>query len=156
MPDDLLRFLEGPASYSLWYLVGGILLLLGIIGWCAGVVVWTLPGRSLQRLPVIRDVHAQAVRRRYTRMIREAVASHRAGRISTREAAETIRHALRGFLVSQVGSRVHYVHVGDMSGVLAPAAPVFTDLDAAQFDTEPAVDLDGVGRRAEELITSWT
>lgn len=157
MPDDLLRYLEGPSGYSSWWLVVGLLLLIAVIAWVAGVVVWTLPERPLRRIPVVGSWHEHLVRRKFARSIRVARDGYAAGELSAAQAAAAIKHALRGFLTRQTGRRVHHMHVADLAkGELAPAAPMVSTLNDAQFGTASDVELEGVARAAEELILSWT
>jgi hypothetical protein len=157
MSADLLRYLGAPAPYSVWWLVAGLMIVAAVIGWCAVVFVWTMPPDTLRRIPVVRTVHEGIVRRRFTRAIRGAVEAYQAGDATAADAATTMRTALRGFLVLQVGGRARYLHVAEMADTdLAPAAPVFSDLNDAQFNTASSVDLDKVGHTAEELIRSWS
>ena len=157
MPDDLLRYLEGPSRYSSWWLVIGLFLLAAVIVWVAAVVVWTLPEQSLRKLPVVGPLHDRLVRQRLARSIRAARDGYAAGRLSAAQAAAAIKHALRSFLARQTGQRVHHMHVADLAeGELAQAAPMVSTLDDAQFGTAPDIELDGVARAAEELILTWT
>ena len=157
MPSDLLHYLSPPAPYSPWWLVLGVAVLAAVLAWFAGVLVWTLPARSLRRVPVLRRLHDRLVRRKFAGAVRGARARYRAGELSPAQAAAAIRHALRGFLAVMTGDRVHYMHVGDMAGgELASAAPVFSALNDAQFDNASHPDLNGLGHEAEELIRSWT
>lgn len=157
MPDDLLRYLQGPFSYSVWWLVVGALLLVAVIVWVAGVVVWTLPDPLLRRIPVVGPLHDRLVRRAFARSIRAARDGYAAGEMTAAQAAAAIKHALRSFLTRHIGRRVHHMHIVDLAdGELAPAAPVVCTLDNAQFGTATDVELDGVARDAEELIHTWT
>jgi hypothetical protein len=157
MSGDLLRYLGAPAPYSVWWLLLGVVVLTGVIGWWAAVFVWTMPSDTLRRVPLIRFVHDGIVRRRFAKTIRDALDEHRAGDVTVADAATTIRAALRSFLALQVGGRARYLHVAEMASTdLAPAAPVFSDLNDAQFNTASSVDLDKVGHTAEELIRSWS
>lgn len=48
------------------------------------------------------------------------------------------------------------MHVGQMyGGRLAAAAPVLDGLNQARFNPGARVDVAGLGRSAEELISSW-
>lgn len=157
MSGDLLRYLGGPGPYSGWWLVLGVLVVLLVIAWCAGVFVWTLPSSTLRRIPLIRSIHARVVRRRFARSIRDVVDEYKAGEMSSTDAAAAIRRTLRGFLALETSGRAYFMHVGDMAASdLAAAAPLFSVLDEAQFDTTSVVDLAGVGRDAEELIQTWS
>jgi len=157
VPGDLLRYLSGPSPYSSWWLVLGVVILAGVIAWCAGVLVWTLPPEQLRRVPLIRSLHARLIRRRFAHTIRSARKDYRTGELSAPQVATVMRRTLRSFLALMTGGRAQYMHVGDMAASsLAPAAPVFTALNDVQFNTASRVDLDGVAGEAEELIRSWS
>lgn len=158
MSDDLLQYLEGPMRLSVWWLIAGLALIVGVILWCIGVFVWTLPSARLSRLPLIGSVHAQLVRHRFAHAIRNACERHRSGALSGAEAAASMKRTLRSFLSLQTGSPVQYMHIDDITAAtdLAPAAPMFAALDDVQFNTSSRVDLNDIGRDAEELITSWS
>lgn len=157
MPGELLRYLSAPAPYSWWWLVVGVAIAAAAIMWTAGVLVWTLPERSLRRVPQIRALHQRLIRRRFAGAIRTARAQYRAGELSAAQAAGVMRQVLRSFLAVTTGDRVHYMHVGDMAaGDLASAAPVFCGFNDAQFNAGSHVDVDDLGHEAEELIRSWT
>ncbi|MBV8347177.1 MAG: hypothetical protein JOZ49_06450, partial [Mycolicibacterium sp.] len=87
MPGDLLRYLGGPASYSWWWLVLGVLMVMVVMIWCAAVLVWTMPARRLRRIPVIRTMHGRLIRRKFARSIRAAREQYRAGEMSAAQAA---------------------------------------------------------------------
>ena len=156
MPGDLLRYLGGSASYSSWWLVLGVLMLMAVIVWWAAVVVWTMPAQRLRRIPVIGDLHGRLMRRKFARSIRAAREDYRAGEMSTAHAAAVMRRTLRSFFTLTSTDRARYMHVADMAASdLASAAPLFCALNDAQFNTHSHVDIDGVGDEAEELIRSW-
>lgn len=156
MPGDLLRYLGGPASYSWWWLVLGVLMVMVVMIWCAAVLVWTMPAQRLRRIPVIRTMHGRLIRRKFARSIRAAREQYRAGEMSAAQAAALMRRTLRGFLALTTTDRALYMHVADMAASeLASAAPVFSALNDAQFNTRSHIDVNGVGGKAEELIRSW-
>ena len=157
MPDDLLRFVSGPPPYSLWWLGLALALILLVIAWYAGLVVWTLPSRQLRRLPVIRSVHGYALRKRFARSIRKAVAGHRSGDLTAAEAGARISRTLRGFLYQATGTPAQYMHVDTMlSSELAAAGPVFAALNDVQFNSDSREDMADVADTAEELIRIWS
>ncbi|AMO63247.1 Uncharacterised protein [Mycolicibacterium phlei] len=156
MQDDLLRFVSGPMPYSTAWLWWGLLLLLGVSAWCAGVFVWTLPSERLRRLPVARTVHARLLRRRFARAVRRITARHRAGELTAAEAAAAMSRTLRSFLHQATGIRAQYLHLDAIAaGELAAAAPVLAALDDAQFNAGSPVAVTDVGAETEELIRSW-
>jgi hypothetical protein len=153
VPDDLLRFVDGPLHYSSVWLWLGLLLLVGVICWYVGVFVWTMPSQLLRRVPVVRSLHDTLLRRRFTRSIRNI----RAGDFSTAQACDHMSRTLRSFLHQATGTRAQYMHVDEIAdSELAEAAPLFSALNDARFNTASQVDVDEVGAAAEELIRTWT
>jgi hypothetical protein len=156
VPDDLLRFVSGPTPYSAWWLWIALALLVIVIAWCVGVFVWTLPSERLRSMPVVRSLHGQLLRRRFARAIRSIDERYRAGDISAVQAGAQMSRTLRSFLHQATGTRAQYMHVDDIgSSDLAKAAPVFSALNDAQFNTASPVNVSRVGSTAEELIRSW-
>jgi hypothetical protein len=156
VPDDVLRFVSGPAPYAAWWLWIGLALLAVVIAWCVGVFTWTLPADRLRSIPWIRSVHSKLLRRRFARTIRAIDARYRDGELSAVQAGQQMSRALRSFLNLATGTRAQYMHVEDIrSGDLAEAAPLIAALNDAQFNTESTVEISRVGSAAEELIRSW-
>ncbi|OBF10365.1 hypothetical protein [Mycobacterium sp. 852002-10029_SCH5224772] len=157
MPDDLLRHVFGPQPYSTGWLWGVVLLIVVVIGWYAGIFVWTLPSRRLRRIPIVRRVHAWLIRNRFARCVQRIAGEHRAGRMSAPEACAAISRTVRSFLHQATGARAQYLQVGALADAnLAVAAPLLTQLGDAQFNAESRVDVADVSARAQELIRSWT
>jgi hypothetical protein len=156
VPDDLLRFVGGPSPYSGWWLWVALVLLLAVIVWYTGVLVWTLPAERLRRMPVIRSVHAKLLRRRFARAIRSIDERHGAGDLSAAEASAQMSRTLRSFFYQATGTPAQYMHIDDIeSSDIAEAAPLFSALNDAQFNTDSPVEVSSVGASAEELIRSW-
>ena len=157
MPGDLLRYVSGPMPYSSWWLWLGLLLLTLVIAWCASVFVWTLPSHRLRRIPVVRDLHAALLRRRFTRTIRSVDKQYRAGELSAAQACAQMSRTLRSFLHQATGTPAQYMHVDDITASpLAKAAPLFSKLNDAQFNTTSRVNVSQAGSAAEEMIRTWT
>jgi hypothetical protein len=157
VPDDLLRYVSGPMPYSPWWLWLGLFLLFIVIVWCAGVFVWTLPSHRLRRIPVVRSLHAALLRRRFARTIRSVDKQYRAGELSAAQACAQMSRTLRSFLHQATGTWAQYMHVDDIgSSDLAKAAPLFSELNDAQFNTTSHVEVSKVGSAAEEMIRTWT
>lgn len=157
MPDDLLHHVFGPQPYSPAWLVWAVVLLLAVIGWYAGVFVWTLPSYRLRRIPVARRVHARVIRDRFSRRVQRLEGQHRAGHLSTPQACAAISRTVRSFLDQATGTKAQYLHVGALGDAqLAPAAPLLTLLDDGQFNAETRVEVGDVSPMAQELIRSWT
>jgi hypothetical protein len=160
VPDDLLRHVFGPQPYSSWWLWWAVLLVLAVIGWYAGVFVWTLPSHRLRRIPVVRRLHAWLIRNRYARCVQRIADEHAAERMPTEQACAAISRTVRSFLHQATGAPAQYLHVGAFNdgaeANLAAAAPLLTRLGDAQFNAEARVDVADVSAQAQELIRSWT
>ena len=156
MPDDLVRFVSGPMTYSSWWLWLGLLLLTAVIAWYIGVFVWTLPAHRLRTLRGVRALHARLLRRRYAHSVARVTSRHHDGELTAAQAGAAISRTLRSFLHQATGTRAQYLQVDDIAASdLAPAAPLLAALDDAQFNAGSAVRLDDVGEATEELIRSW-
>ena len=156
MPDDVLQFVIGPSPYAASWLWFGLALLIVVIAWYAGVLIWTLPADRLRSIPWIRSVHSKLLRRRFSRAIRSIEARYRAGELTAAQAGHQMSRTLRSFLHQATGTRAQYMHVEHIgSSELAEAAPLFAALNDAQFNTASPVDVSEVGATAEELIRSW-
>jgi uncharacterized protein YbjT (DUF2867 family) len=157
VPGDLLRYVSAPTPYPPWWLWTGILLLLAVIVWYAGVFVWTLPSQRLRGIPVIRVLHAKLLRRRYSRTIRSITGDYRSGSMSGGEACESVSRTLRSFFHQATGTRAQYMHVSDIAaGDLAAAAPLLSALGEVRFSPGSQADIAELASAAEELIRSWT
>jgi hypothetical protein len=156
VPDDLLRFVSGPAPYSVWWLWLGLTLLLLVIVWYVGVFVATLPSNRLRQMRGVRSLHARMLRRRFARAVETIGARYRSGELSATEAGAQMSRTLRSFLHQATGTPAQYMHVDDIeSSDLAAAAPLFWALNDAQFNTVSPVEVSEIGSAAEELILSW-
>ncbi|HEX5256821.1 MAG TPA: hypothetical protein VFW69_23680 [Mycobacterium sp.] len=157
MPDDLLRHMFGPQPYSSCWLWLAVLPILAVIGWYGGIFVWTLPSRRLRRIPAVRRMHAWLIRNRFAHCVQRIGGEHDVGRMSAPAACGAISRTVRSFLHQATGARAQYVQIGAMAGGdLAPAAPLLTQLNDAQFNAESRIDVADLSARAQELIRSWT
>lgn len=157
MPVDLLRYVSGPIPYSPWWLWLGVFMSVIVIVWYTGVFVWTLPSHRLRGIPVVRSLHGKLLRRRFTRTIRSVDRQYRAGELSAAQACARMSRTLRSFLHQATGTRAQYMHIDDIAASpLAKSAPLFSELNDAQFNTTSNVNVSHVGSAAEELIRTWT
>jgi hypothetical protein len=155
--DDLLRFIGGPLAASWWWLVLAIVFVAAVVAWCVGVIVWTLPPQRLRTIPVLRNLHARLIRRRFTRSIRNTSRLYVQRGLSPAQACGSYGRTVRAFLFVRTGIRAQYLHLGDLAaGELATAVPLLAGLHDAQFNAESRADVTGLGRSAEELIRKWT
>ncbi|MDT5112313.1 MAG: hypothetical protein QOE04_3399 [Mycobacterium sp.] len=157
MPDDLLQRVIGPTAYSSgwWWLA--LLLVMALIAWYAGVLLWTMPGRRLRNTPVIGGLHDKFLRHRYAKAVRDIGDRYRAGELDAAPAGAAVSAELREFLRFVTGVRAEYMQLDDVAdSALAPAAPLLAELSDAQFNDLSHVDVGLVSADAEELIRSWT
>jgi hypothetical protein len=157
VPDDLLRYVSGPTPYSWWWLVLAAILLLGMIGWYAGVFVFTAPGRQIRNMPLIGASRTEWLKRRYAHAVKAVGDQYRAGELSAAPAATAISRELRAFLHRTTGADAEYMHLDAIAtSELAPAAPVLAQLLDAQFNADSTRDVGVVSDSAEELIRTWS
>lgn len=155
--DDLLRFLGGPLPLSAWWPVLAGLLVVLVVVWCVGVVLWTLPPERLRKLPVLSNIHAALTRRRFLRAIRTTTQRFRDRTLSPAQASAAYDRTLRSFLFVRTGLRAQYLHLSDMSeGDLNRAVPLLSALDDAQFNNQSRSDVTALAHSAEELVRRWT
>lgn len=157
MPDDLLRFVGVPPSYSSWWLWLGLALIVLVIGWYTAVFVATMPSARLRRLPVVRSMHARLLRYRFARTARDITRRHRAGELTAVQTGAALSRTLRSFLHQATGRRAQYMQLKAIAASdLAAAAPVLESLAEVQFDQTSTADVDRLGEDTEEVIRSWS
>lgn len=157
MPDDLLRFVSGPMTYSTWWLWVGLFLLTAVIAWYVGVFVWTLPAPRLRALPGVRVIHGTLVRRRFAGSVQRIASRHRAGELTAADAGAAMSRTLRSFLHQATGARAQYLHVADIGASdLKSAAPMLSALEDIQFNAATGMRVDDIGAATQELIRSWS
>jgi hypothetical protein len=133
------------------------LLIVAVIGWYAGVFVWTLPSHRLRSIPIVRRTHARLIRNRFAHCVRSIAREHDVGQVSAPAACTAISRTVRSFLHQATGERAQYLQIGAMAaGDLAPAAPLLAQLADAQFNAESRIDVADMSAQAQELIRSWT
>ena len=69
MPHDYLKWVVAPLPYSVLWLVLGVIMILLVVGWCVGIFVWTMPVEKLRSIPVVRDIAAWVLRRKFSAAI---------------------------------------------------------------------------------------
>ncbi len=154
MPDDLLRYVIGPTPYSAWWLWTAVALSVALVAWYVGVFVITSPGRSIPLVAAVRDL---TIRRRAVRAVRDIGDRHRAGELDAAATAGAVAREVRRFLHRMTGAPAEYMQLADVpNSEIAPAAMLLEKLADAQFNAASELDVDAVGRDAEELIRSWT
>ncbi|BBZ31594.1 hypothetical protein [Mycolicibacterium confluentis] len=156
MPDDLLRYVSGPAPFSWWWLVVAALLIAVVIGWYSAVFALTAPDRRVRDLPVVGSAKIALAKRRYVRAVKAIRARHRSGDLAGASASAAISTQLRAFLTDATGVRAQYMQVADIAASdLRSAAPLLADLNDAQFNAASTVDVNATADAVEELIRAW-
>ncbi|MET0898513.1 MAG: hypothetical protein ABWY45_11435 [Mycobacterium sp.] len=154
--EDLLRFIGEPPEVSRWWLALGVLGILAVIGWCAGVFVWTMPTAPLRGMPVIGTLRAEVTRRRFARSVRRIGDRFRSGALTPAQACAELSGVVRSFLSVATGTPAEYMHVSELANsAVADASPLLAELTAAQFDHTASPDVATLERAAEELISTW-
>ncbi|BBY26710.1 hypothetical protein [Mycolicibacterium sediminis] len=157
MPDDLLRFVVGPASpSSAWLWVAGILTLL-VVGWYVAVLTTTATSERDAKPGVVARANAALTRRRFARDARRVGERLNGGDLTGPAAAAELSRILREFLHRHTGTRAHYMQVDQVAaGELAPAAPLLLRLNDVQFNARSTEDAAALPGATEELISSWS
>lgn len=157
MPDDLLRYVIGPAPVSAAWTWLAAALLLAVVGWYAAVFAITTPRTRTDRPGLVATARESLLRRRVARDVRRIVERRRAGELTDAQAGAALSGALRGFLQQVSGLRARYMQVDEIAGGdLAPAAPILSRLNDVQFNDRSTDDVDALGTATEELILSWS
>lgn len=155
--DDLLRFIYAPLPFSQAWLFGGLGLIGVVVIWYASLYLWTLPPQRLRRIPLLRNMHAALVRRRFGRSIRHTCGLYRQGAMTSAQACAALSRTLRSFLYVTTGARAQYLHVSEMShGRLTTAVPLLVALGDAQFNTSTQIDIVALGDSAREFVRTWS
>ncbi|OKH77966.1 hypothetical protein EB75_28625 [Mycobacterium sp. ST-F2] len=157
MANDFLKWIVAPLPYSWFWLVLGVLLVLGVIGWFIGVVVWTLPVERLRSIPVIRDVSARVLQRKFSSAVGKVTDRHRAGELNSRQAYAEMSRILRNFVFYRTGVRAQYMTLGEVEqGPAAAAAPIVKALYSRQFAATPNPDVAAAAAQVRSAIQSWS
>ena len=156
MTDDYLTRIVAPLGYSTLWLVLGVLLILAVVGWFVGVVVWTLPVERLRTIPVIRDITARVLRHKFSASVGKVGDRYRAGGLSSREASAEMSRILRNFVYYRTGVRAQYLVLGELTGgAAATVAPVLATLYARQFEAGDDTDVAVTVAQVRSAIQAW-
>jgi hypothetical protein len=154
--SDFLKWIVAPLPYSVFWLVLGVLLVIGVIGWFVGVVVWTLPVERLRTIPVIRDISARVLRRKFSVAVGRVADRYRTGELSSRQAYAEMSRILRNFVFYRTGVRAQYMTLGEVAhGPAAAAAPVVSALYTRQFELVENPDVAAAAAQVRSAILSW-
>ena len=159
MPDQLnyLDFLFGPADYSLWWVIGAVLMVLLVIGWVAGVFVWTMPMERLRGIPVVRNIAFRVLAFKFRRSLAKVEQQHQARALTTREAFHQISRIFRLFIAFRTGYTAREMTATDVanSPLAASALTVLTMTYPGQFDDADPRTVAPTVEAARTAVAGW-
>jgi hypothetical protein len=159
MPDEatLLDFLFPPMAYSVWWVIGAVLVVLLAVGWVIGVLVWTLPVEVLRGIPVIRNLSYRVLQYKFKRSLAQVAERHRRGELETREAFHEISRIFRLFITFRTGFQAREMTVTDManSPLAGPAVNVLTMTYPGQFDEADPRSVAPAVEAARTAVATW-
>ena len=160
MPDqaDFVDFLFHPMAYSVWWVIGAVLVVLLVVAWVVGVYVWTLPVERLRGIPVIRAVTFRVLRFKFTRALSKVDQRHRAGQLTTREAFHEVSRIFRRFIAFRTGYLAREMTATDVaySPLDRSAVNVLSLTYPGQFDDVDPRTLPAVVDAARTAVARWT
>lgn len=157
MAGDSLKWIVAPLPYSVFWAVLGVLLILLVIGWFVGALVWTLPVERLRTIPVLRDISARVLQRKFGTAVGRVDERYRAGELDSRQAYAEMSRILRNFVYYRTGVRAQYMALGEVAHSPAAAvAPVVSALYARQFDLDDRPDVAVAAAQVRSAIQAWS
>lgn len=160
MPEthSFLDYVFGPVDYPVWWIVGGVMLLLLGIGFVAGVFVWTLPIQTLRRIPVIRSITYRVLKFKFGRSLARIEHQHQAGHIDTREASHQVSQVFRLFVAFYTGAAVRGMTASDLaldSTLATPALRVLELTYPGQFSVAEPQTVSVAVAEAKKVVAEW-
>ncbi|CRZ16883.1 hypothetical protein [Mycolicibacterium neworleansense] len=154
---DAIDFLFPPMSYPVWWVIGAAVLVLLVIGWIVGVIVWTLPIEVLRRIPVIRDISYKVLRFKFSRSLTKVEQLHHEGQLSTRQAFHEISRIFRNFIDFRTGFQARRMTATDVahSPLAGPALNVLAMTYPGQFDDADPRSVPVVVEAARTAVLTW-
>lgn len=141
----------------MFWLVVGVLLVLAVVGWFAGVVVWTLPAERLRTIPVIRDIFARVLQRKFSAAVGRVDSRYQAGELTARQAYAEMSRIVRNFVYYRTGVRAQYMALGEVADSSAAAvAPVVSALYSRQFEPVEDHGVTVAAAQVRSAIRSWS
>lgn len=156
-PADLADVLFGPMPYSVWWVIGAVLVVLLAAAWVVGIFVWTLPIEVLRGIPVVRSVAYRVLRFKFSRALSSVDARHRAGQLDTREAFHEVSRLFRSFLALRTGFAAREMTASDFSATPLESAawPVLRLTYEGQFSTADPRGVDAAVAAARQVVETW-
>jgi hypothetical protein len=155
--SEYLKWIVAPLPYSVFWAVLGVLLMLLVIAWFVGVLVWTLPVERLRTIPVIRDISARVLQRKFSAAVGRVDEHYLAGELNSRQAYAEMSRILRNFVFYRTGVRAQYMALDEVAhSTAAAAAPVVSALYARQFELADNPDVAAAAHQVRSAIQSWS
>lgn len=153
--------LLGPVGYPAWWWALAVGLLVLVVAWNAGLLLW---GRRRSRpAHESRPVDARALAARYLRLLDEVAADHAAGRLDARAGHQRVSALVREFLEQVSGVAATTMTLADLRALGADAPAGVVGVVEAAYppsfgpDAEcPAGDLEETLARARRVVDPWT
>ena len=154
---DAIDFLFPPMAYPVWWVIGAAFLVVLVIGWIVGVIVWTLPIEVLRRIPVIRDISYKVLRFKFSRSLTKVEQQHREGQLSTRDAFHEISRIFRNFIVFRTGFQARRMTATDVaySPLAGSALNVLAMTYPGQFHEVDPQSVPDVVQAARTAVLTW-
>ena len=157
MAGDSLKWIVAPLPYSVFWAVLGVLLILLVVGWFVGVLVWTLPVERLRTIPVLRDISARVLQRKFSAAVGRVDERYRAGELNSRQAYAEMSRILRNFVYDRTGVRAQYMALGEVATVPLPRRHRWCQLCTGDNSTSVIVQtLPLLTAQVRRAIQSWS
>ena len=150
----------GPAQYERFvlYVVVGVLLLALVAGWYVFVVRFS---RTRIPRPVVagatKPADLRLLKVKYSSMIDEVEAEHRAGRLTERAVAGRLSLLLRFFVFETSGVDAHVMTLSDLRVARLPAVTGAVEgFYPPAFRQQTDGDADSAVETAREVVRSWS
>lgn len=159
MPDNIdpVEFLFPPDHYPVWWLVAAVFVVLAIIGWVAGVLIWTLPVEKLRKIAGISSVTNTVLARKFTRSLDRVQEQHRAGALPSREACHEISRIFRQYMAFRTGYTAREMNLSDLANtpLAAQAHRVLQTTYLGQFNVADPRLVDAAADAAKSAVAAW-
>lgn len=153
-----LDFLFPPTPYPVWWVVGAVLVLLVVVGWIVGVLLWTLPVEVLRDIPVLRSVTYRVLGFKFSRALAGVAQRHHAGQLETREAFHEISRIFRAYVTFRTGYSAREMTATDIanSPLGDRALDVLRMTYPGQFEAADPRGVDLAVDAARRAVAAWT
>lgn len=153
---DIVDFLFAPMPYSVWWMMGAVLVVVLVVAWIAAVVVWTLPFEVLRGIPVIRTLAFKVLRFKFTRALDRVDRRHRDGELETRAAYHELSRIFRRYLAFRTGVATRGMTFADIgNSPLHPALPAMRLIYPGQFDIADPYAVSAAVQAAKTAVATW-